>query len=86
MSASPGKAKTTEPANRHFLHRTRTARQPTVLVVEDRLYHAGVEQQALHRLTLEAAAFVGRPAVDQELLSVDGYARLGHLTLPLRCC
>ena len=35
MSASPGKAKTTEPANRHFLHRTRTARQPTVLVVED---------------------------------------------------
>jgi CheY-like chemotaxis protein len=35
MSASPGKAKTPEPANRHFLHRTRTARQPTVLVVED---------------------------------------------------
>ncbi len=35
MSASPGKAKTTEPANRHFLHRTRTARQPTILVVED---------------------------------------------------
>ena len=35
MSTSPGKAKITEPANRHFLHRTRTARQPTVLVVED---------------------------------------------------
>lgn len=35
MSASPGKAKITERANRHILNRTRTARQPTVLVVED---------------------------------------------------
>ena len=35
MSASPGKAKTTEPATRPSLRRTRTARQPTVLVVED---------------------------------------------------
>ncbi len=35
MSASPCKAKTTEPASRHFLHTTRTARQPTILVVED---------------------------------------------------
>lgn len=35
MSASPGKAKTTEPAIRHYLPRTRTARQPTILVVED---------------------------------------------------
>jgi hypothetical protein len=35
MSTNPGKAKTTEPAKRHFLRRTRTAHQPTILVVED---------------------------------------------------
>ena len=35
MSTSPGKAKTTEPAARHHLTRMRTARQPTILVVED---------------------------------------------------
>ena len=35
MSTSPGKAKTIEPATRHFLSRTRSARPPTVLVVED---------------------------------------------------
>jgi CheY-like chemotaxis protein len=35
MSTSPGKAKTTEPATRHYLSRMRTARQPTILVVED---------------------------------------------------
>lgn len=35
MSTSPGKAKTTGPATRHYLHRMRTARQPTILVVED---------------------------------------------------
>ena len=35
MSTSPGKAKTTEPATRHYLPRMRTARQPTILVVED---------------------------------------------------
>ena len=46
MSASPGKAKTTEPANRHYLHQTRTARQPTVLVVED---HADTREM-LHML------------------------------------
>ena len=46
MSASPAKAKTTEPANRHYLHRTRTARQPTVLVVED---HADTREM-LHML------------------------------------
>lgn len=34
MSTSPSKAKTTEPATRH-LPRMRTARQPTILVVED---------------------------------------------------
>lgn len=35
MSTSPGKAKTTERATRHSLRRTRNARQPTILVVED---------------------------------------------------
>jgi len=35
MFISPGKAKTTVPATRHYLPRMRTARQPTVLVVED---------------------------------------------------
>ena len=35
MSASPGKAKTTERATRHSLRRTLNARQPTILVVED---------------------------------------------------
>ena len=35
MSTSLGKAKTTEPATRHYLPRMRTARQPTILVVED---------------------------------------------------
>lgn len=35
MSTSPGKAKTTEPATRRYLPRMRTARQPTILVVED---------------------------------------------------
>ena len=35
MSASLCKAKTTEPANLRFLHKTRAARQPTILVVED---------------------------------------------------
>jgi CheY-like chemotaxis protein len=35
MSASPGKAKTTNPPTRHFLRPTPTARQPTILVVED---------------------------------------------------
>jgi CheY-like chemotaxis protein len=35
MSTSPGKAKTTETAARHYLPRLRTARQPTILVVED---------------------------------------------------
>ena len=35
MSASPVKAKITEPATRHYLRQTRTAYQPTVLVVED---------------------------------------------------
>ncbi len=35
MSTSPGKAKPTEPATRHYLPRLRTARQPTILVVED---------------------------------------------------
>jgi len=35
MSTNPGKGKTTEPASRHFLRRTRSARKPTILVVED---------------------------------------------------
>lgn len=35
MSTSPGKAKRTEPATRHPLRRIRSARQPTILVVED---------------------------------------------------
>ena len=35
MSTSPGKAKITEPTTRHYLPRMRTARQPTILVVED---------------------------------------------------
>ena len=35
MSPSPGKAKTTEPANRHYSSRTQAVHQPTVLVVED---------------------------------------------------
>ena len=35
MSTSPGKAKTTERATRQSLRRTRNARQPTILVVED---------------------------------------------------
>ena len=35
MSTNPGKGKTTEPASRHSLRRTRSARQPTILVVED---------------------------------------------------
>ena len=35
MSPSPGKAKTTEPATRPSLRRTRSARKPTILVVED---------------------------------------------------
>jgi len=35
MSTSHGKAKTTEPATHHYLPRMRTARQPTILVVED---------------------------------------------------
>ena len=35
MSTSSGKAKTTEPATRHYLPRMRAASQPTVLVVED---------------------------------------------------
>ena len=35
MSTSPGKAKTTEPATRPSLRRTGSARQPTILVVED---------------------------------------------------
>ena len=33
--SSPRKAKTTEPTTRHYLPRMRTARQPTILVVED---------------------------------------------------
>jgi CheY-like chemotaxis protein len=35
MSTTPGKAKTTERATRHYSRRTRTAHQPTVLVAED---------------------------------------------------
>ena len=35
MSASLGKAKTTEPATPHYLPRLPTARRPTILVVED---------------------------------------------------
>jgi len=35
MSTSPGKAKITESATGHSLRRTRSARQPTILVVED---------------------------------------------------
>jgi CheY-like chemotaxis protein len=35
MSISPVNTKSAEPPTRHFLHRKRTARQPTVLVVED---------------------------------------------------
>ena len=35
MPTSPGKAKITEPPTRHYLPRMRTARQPTILVVED---------------------------------------------------
>jgi hypothetical protein len=35
MSTRPGKAKTTEPATRHSLRRTGSARHPTILVVED---------------------------------------------------
>ena len=35
MSTSSGKAKITEPATRHSLRRTRNARQPTILLVED---------------------------------------------------
>jgi len=35
MSASSGKAKTTESATRHHLPQMQNARQPTVLVVED---------------------------------------------------
>ena len=35
MSTGLGKAKTTEPATRRYLPQMRTARQPTILVVED---------------------------------------------------
>lgn len=35
MSDSPGKAKTNELSTRHFLRRRLSARQPTILVVED---------------------------------------------------
>ena len=35
MPTRPGKAKTTEAAIRHYLPRMRTARQPTILVVEN---------------------------------------------------
>ena len=35
MSTGAGKAKTTEPGTRHSLRRTQSARQPTILVVED---------------------------------------------------
>jgi CheY-like chemotaxis protein len=35
MTPIPANGKAAEPPTRHFLHRTRTVRQPTILVVED---------------------------------------------------
>ena len=57
-----------------------------VQVVEDRLHHARVEQQALDAGALEAPALVGGPAVDQEPLALDvdgGGAgwRVGHVVV-----
>ena len=79
MSTSPGKAKTIEPATRHYLHRMRTARQPTILVVEDHddtreMLHMLLEMwgcrvvEACDGLEAVAAASRERP----EMILMDG--------------
>ena len=79
MSTSAGKAKTTEPATRHSLRRTRSARQPTILVVEDHddtreMLHLLLEMwgcrvvEACDGLEAVAAAFRERP----EMILMDG--------------
>ena len=92
MSASPGKAKTTEPATRHFLHRTRTARQPTILVVEDHddtreMLHMLLETwgcrvvEACNGLEAVEAASRERPEMilmDGSLPFLDGWCHSAH--------
>jgi CheY-like chemotaxis protein len=79
MSASPGKAKTTELGTRRYLPRTRTARQPTILVVEDHddtreMLHMLLEMwgcrvvEACDGLEAVAAASRERP----EMILMDG--------------
>jgi CheY-like chemotaxis protein len=79
MSASLGKAKTTEPATPHYLPRMRTARQPTILVVEDHddtreMLHTLLEMwgcrvvEACDGLEAVAAAARERP----EMILMDG--------------
>lgn len=79
MSTSLGKAKTTEPATRHYLPRLRTARRPTILVVEDHddtreMLHMLLEMwgcrvvEACDGLEAVAAASRERP----EMILMDG--------------
>ena len=86
MSNSPGKAKTTECATRHYLPRMPTARQPTILVVEDHddtreLLHMLLESwgcrvvEASDGLEAVETALRERPAMilmDGSLPSIDG--------------
>ena len=79
MSTSPGKAKTTEPITRRLLPRMQTARQPTILVVEDHddtraMLHMLLEMwgcrvvEACDGLEAVAAASQERP----EMILMDG--------------
>ena len=79
MSTGAGKAKTTEPGTRHSLRRTQSARQPTILVVEDHddtreMLHMLLEMwgcrvvEARDGLEAVAAALRERP----EMILMDG--------------
>src|SRR5262249_32601159 len=42
-----------------------------ILVIDDRIRHARVEQQSLDRLVLPAASLIGQLSVDQEAIALD---------------
>jgi CheY-like chemotaxis protein len=86
MSSIPANAKLAEPPRRHFVRRTRTARQPTILVVEDHddtreMLHLLLEMwgyrvvEACNGLEAVAAAVRERPQIilmDSRLPFLDG--------------